>query len=309
MDTIELRGLAFYGYHGALPEERALGQRFVVDLHLGLDLAPAGQTDDLSLTADYGKVVETARCVIEGPPFALIEALAEALAERVLADFAMVQRVRVRVEKPSAPLKAAPSALAAVEIVRARRYKNDTTRDEPGQVMNVPTGSVLRAATLRALCQGGTPLVGGLTDPDIQIQPNGIDLTLDAVWRLEGRGVLGWSNDDRVPPGRRAVEPAADGWYMLEAGPYLIRLCEVVTLPNDMMAFGRPRSSLCRSAAAIHSAVWDAGYTGQSEALLVVYGIDGVRLQRGARLLQLVFIRLDGPTSSYNGAYQRENLA
>ena len=280
----------------------------------GFDLAPAGRADDLALTADYGKVAETVRRVVEGDPFSLVEALAEALAERVMAEYHAVQQIRVRIEKPSAPIVAAPSALAAIEITRRRSGSRalapsvssasdqflDRTVDEPG--------SVLSAATIRALCDGDPPLLTGLEDPDLQVQQNGVDLTLDTVWRLEGRSSLGWSNADRELAPRRLVESTPDGWYELDPGAYVIRLREVVTLPLDVMAIGRPRSSLCRCGASIHTAVWDAGYTGRSEALLVVYATDGLRLQRGARVLQLVFIRLDGATSSYDGMYQRENL-
>ena len=121
MDTIELRGLTFYGYHGAFAEERRLGQRFVVDLRLGLDLEAAGRTDDLARTVDYGTVAETARSIVEGPPFKLIEALAEAIASAILEGHPRVERIDVRVEKPSAPVAAAPSGLVAVEIRRHRR--------------------------------------------------------------------------------------------------------------------------------------------------------------------------------------------
>jgi dUTP pyrophosphatase len=89
----------------------------------------------------------------------------------------------------------------------------------------------------------------------------------------------------------------------------MIRFSEVVALPLDVMAFGRPRSSLLRCGAAIHTAVWDAGYHGRSEALLMVYAEAGVRLAQGARVLQLVFVRLEAPTHAYAGAYQGENLA
>ena len=125
MDTIELRGLTFYGYHGAIAEEQRLGQRFVVDLRLGLDLAPAGTADDLDRTVDYGTVAETARSIVEGPPFQLIEALAEALAGAILASHPLVEQIEVRVEKPSAPVSAAPSGLVAVEIRRTRPPAGD----------------------------------------------------------------------------------------------------------------------------------------------------------------------------------------
>lgn len=125
MDTIELRGLTFYGYHGAYVEEQTLGQRFVVDVRLGLDLAEAGRTDELSRTVDYGKVAETIKAIVEGPRFKLIEALAEALARAILDSHRMVDAVDVRVEKPSAPVSAAPSGLVAVEIRRTRNKTED----------------------------------------------------------------------------------------------------------------------------------------------------------------------------------------
>jgi dihydroneopterin aldolase len=125
VDTIELRGLTFYGYHGAYAEEQKLGQRFVVDVRLGLDLAEAGRTDDLSRTVDYGKVAEMVRGIVEGPRFKLIEALAEALAVAILAAHPLVERIDVRVEKPSAPVSAAPSGLVAVEIHRRRNSLED----------------------------------------------------------------------------------------------------------------------------------------------------------------------------------------
>ncbi len=90
-------------------------------------------------------------------------------------------------------------------------------------------------------------------------------------------------------------------------GRYVIRLVETVTLPRDVMAFGRPRSSLLRCGVAIHTAVWDAGYSGRSEALLVVYNPAGFRVRRGGRVLQLVFVGLDAPTRPYDGRFQGEN--
>ena len=65
-DRILLSGLRFMGSHGVLPEEAQRAQPFEVDLELWLDLAAAGQTDDLAATVDYGQLCEVARAVIEG---------------------------------------------------------------------------------------------------------------------------------------------------------------------------------------------------------------------------------------------------
>jgi len=311
LDTIELRGLTYYGYHGAFAEEQRLGQRFVVDIRLGVDLEEAGRLDDLNRTVDYGKVAETVRAIVEGRPFRLIEALAEALAVAILDAHALVAQVEVRVAKPSAPVAVAPSGLVAVEIQRVRRSGGQKASSErvSAEANNVaPAGSVLSAEGIRDLLDSDPPLLEPVGDRDEQVQPNGFDATLESVWQMKGVGTIGVSNAERAIPERVVVPATEDGWFELLPGTYVIRLREVVALPLDVMAFGRPRSSLLRCGAAIHTAVWDAGYHGRSEALLVVYAQSGVRLAVGARVLQLVFVRLESATHAYAGAYQGENL-
>jgi dUTP pyrophosphatase len=80
-------------------------------------------------------------------------------------------------------------------------------------------------------------------------------------------------------------------------------------MPSDIMALGRPRSSLLRCGVDIGTAVWDAGYSGRSQSLLTVHNPAGFRVQRNARVMQLVFFRLNTETPGYNGKYQRENIA
>ncbi|MGI8865203.1 MAG: dihydroneopterin aldolase, partial [Rubrobacteraceae bacterium] len=65
-DRILLEGMTFFGYHGALPAERELGQRFVLDIEMRLDLKPAGLSDDLSKTVDYGAVHDIVKEIVEG---------------------------------------------------------------------------------------------------------------------------------------------------------------------------------------------------------------------------------------------------
>ena len=79
-DRITLEGMVFYGYHGVNPEERELGQRFVVDLELEKDLSAAGLSDDLTQTVNYASAYKLAREVVEGQPCNLIETVAERLA-------------------------------------------------------------------------------------------------------------------------------------------------------------------------------------------------------------------------------------
>ncbi len=103
LDRVELRGLRGRGRHGVLAHETALGQTFVVDVTLHLDTREAARTDDLTATVDYGGVATEVVAVITGEPVALIETLAQRIADAALRP-ARVQAVEVSVHKPQAPI-------------------------------------------------------------------------------------------------------------------------------------------------------------------------------------------------------------
>lgn len=104
MDQITLKGMCFYGYHGALSEERRIGQKFLIDVTLSLDLSRAGETDELSDTVNYAEVFEIVRRLAEGEPFRLIEKLAGEVNRGLLAAFPEISSVTTTVHKPSAPV-------------------------------------------------------------------------------------------------------------------------------------------------------------------------------------------------------------
>jgi dihydroneopterin aldolase len=118
LDAVELRGITAVGFHGVFDHERRDGQPFVVDLVLHLDLRPAGVSDDLARTAHYGEVADLVHGIVKGEPFDLVEALAETIAQAVLAAFP-VQAVDVTVHKPKAPI-AVPFGDVAVTLRRSR---------------------------------------------------------------------------------------------------------------------------------------------------------------------------------------------
>jgi len=175
--------------------------------------------------------------------------------------------------------------------------------DEPGP-------GVLSREQLRFLTEERErPLVSDYIDLEAQLQPNGIDLTLREISRFSGAGTIGERTADRVLPELEALEFSEDGWIDLESGSYHIVYNEVVDIPSSLMALGRPRSSLGRSGVTIHTAVWDAGYRGRSTSLLAVLNPNGFRLQRNARVMQLVFVGLASATGSgYSGRYLNENM-
>jgi dihydroneopterin aldolase len=112
--------MVFHGFHGTLPAERELGQPFVVDVELRLDLRPAGLSDDLAKTVNYGEVYSLARQIVEGEPAGLTETVAERIANATLEEHPLVEVVRVKVRKPHVRLDDTVLEGAAVEILRRR---------------------------------------------------------------------------------------------------------------------------------------------------------------------------------------------
>lgn len=117
-DRVLLGGLEFYGYHGVLPEENRLGQRFLVDIEMGADLDAAGRTDDLTQTINYVAVLDDVRAIVEGPACKLIETVATRIADRILGAYA-TSSVRVRIRKPDVPIPA-KLEYVGIEIERSR---------------------------------------------------------------------------------------------------------------------------------------------------------------------------------------------
>jgi len=103
MDSIIARGLSFKACHGVLDQEKKIPQLFQVDLQLFLDLRAAGRQDDLRFTVDYDQVYQLVRDIVEGPSCNLIEAVAEKIAQTLLAKFPL-RAVEVTVYKPNAPI-------------------------------------------------------------------------------------------------------------------------------------------------------------------------------------------------------------
>ena len=118
-DRILLRGMVFIGRHGVSDEERSDAQEIEVDVALELDLSPGGTTDDLARTVNYSRVFDACRAIVESETFHLLEGIAEAIAGRILGDFATVDGVIVTVRKPGVPIDG-QLEYAGVEIERRR---------------------------------------------------------------------------------------------------------------------------------------------------------------------------------------------
>jgi dihydroneopterin aldolase len=118
-DTIFVNGLVLHAYHGVAEHEGRVGQTFVLDLKLELDLGKAVQTDKVADTASYDDIVATASRAFCAKPYKLVEAAAGAVADALLGKFAQAARVHVTVRKPHAPI-AATFQDVGVTLTRAR---------------------------------------------------------------------------------------------------------------------------------------------------------------------------------------------
>ncbi len=168
--------------------------------------------------------------------------------------------------------------------------------------------AVLSQQDTRRLIQQEPPLVEGYIDLEEQLQPNGIDLTLREVAMLQSSGRIAVKDSQRLISDLAPLAFDGLGFIDLMPGVYSITYNEIVHLPKNVMALATPRSSLLRCGVTVNTAVWDAGYSGRSQSLMVVYNPQGFRLQRNARIIQLIFLWLTGETEGYHGAYQGENI-
>ncbi len=168
--------------------------------------------------------------------------------------------------------------------------------------------AVLSRQDIQSLLNQDPPLVEGWLDLKAQLQINGFDLTLREVALPQSAGKIAVANSQRVLP--ELAPLVFDGMDSIELAPgiYIITYNEIMHLPKNIMALGRPRSSLLRCGVNVGTAVWDAGYSGRSQSLMVVYNPRGFRLQRNARVLQLIFLTLTQETEGYQGIYQGENV-
>jgi dihydroneopterin aldolase len=118
-DSVFVTGLLIHAHHGVMEHESKVGQKFILDLELSLDLGHAARSDKLADTVSYSSIVEITTRAFTARPYRLVEAAAGAVADAVLESFSRITSVRVTVHKPHAPV-AAIFADVGVVLVRSR---------------------------------------------------------------------------------------------------------------------------------------------------------------------------------------------
>ena len=169
---------------------------------------------------------------------------------------------------------------------------------------------VLSSQQIRTMIKGSQHLLSDYMVLEEQIQPNGIDLTLMSVASPTTLGRIGTDNSQRVLSDLEELEFDSSGYIHLTMGVYIARLNETVSLPSNLMAIAKPRSSLLRNGVTVNNAVWDAGYVGKSQVQIAVLNPKGFTVAKNARIVQMVFMTLDESTNSlYSGRYQGESVS
>ena len=152
-------------------------------------------------------------------------------------------------------------------------------------------------------------LVESFINLDTQLTPNGFDLTIAKVFEFDSAGFLDFSNSERILPQGLESSPVKKqpedkfGWWNLKQGAYKVRTNEIVNLPNNLAGCAFTRTSALRMGAFTQNGVWDAGFKGRGEFILVVQNPNGINIKQNARIVQLIFFRVE-ETEEYNGIYK-----
>lgn len=156
----------------------------------------------------------------------------------------------------------------------------------------------------------GRPLVENMVDPKVQVQPAGIDLSLQKIFRFASGAAVAFTHAQTHLPDYEEVVFDKEGWAFLTPGPYKLLVNEIVNVPGNLVGIAQPRSTMLRCGATVNTALWDPGYSGRSELLIVVHNPQGLTLAQNARVAQLCFYELGqtlGTEHGYQGRYQGEN--
>lgn len=103
-DIINIKQLVVFANHGVLKEENVLGQKFLVNAGLFIDVREAGLNDDLDKSVNYAVVCCEIRDFVQNNTFKLIETVAEKLARHLLIKFQQIEKISLEIIKPWAPI-------------------------------------------------------------------------------------------------------------------------------------------------------------------------------------------------------------
>jgi dUTP pyrophosphatase len=147
-------------------------------------------------------------------------------------------------------------------------------------------------------------IIHNMRDANVQKQQAGFDLTLEAVYEFLSGGAVDFDNKERKMADCKKLD-FKDGWLDLRKGAYKITLNERFKVPADAAGFCLTRTTLIRNGAYLITGLWDPGFEGKVEMLLVVENQFGIKLKEHARVGQIYFIRMESAAEKlYEGVYK-----
>ena len=105
MDRIRIKNLKIPARHGVYEFEKKKDGTFELDIELYLPLLKAGKSDRVEDTINYEDIISTATKAFTEKQYALVEAAAQSVCDRLLNDF-KIDKIKIRVRKPHAPIDA-----------------------------------------------------------------------------------------------------------------------------------------------------------------------------------------------------------
>lgn len=150
-------------------------------------------------------------------------------------------------------------------------------------------------------------IITNVLDAKLQEQSVGIDLTISKIETYMSSGIIDFDNSKRQKP-RMAEVSFIDGECDLNPGAYLVSFNEIVSVPLDKVGIALPRSTMLRCGATMETSIWDPGYVGKSQSMMIVYNPQGIRFCKNARIMQIMFMDVGQVANAYSGIYNGEGL-
>lgn len=168
--------------------------------------------------------------------------------------------------------------------------------------------SVLIKPEILGLIQNDN-MVSGYSNLADQLQPNGFDLQINNIYKYNDNGYIGHMKDKRIPD-YTPIDcfPGLGNMYFLIQGVYAFDIMEIIKLPLDVCAITIQRSSVMRCGCITNIGWWDSGYNGKGYSQLMVNNPYGFHVKKGAKIMQMIFLKNTRETEGYKGSYQGEGV-
>jgi len=152
--------------------------------------------------------------------------------------------------------------------------------------------------------------VKNLREPEKQIQPNGVDLSVEEIY-LPITKPLHEKINEKDYEALSPLDFGGEKVYLLPNTPLLFRTHEIIDLHTEygtVVGYVLPKSSWSRRGFIIHSALWDSGYKGRGTLLVVPSFGFPFEVDKKPYFCQIIIMEAQESSKKYEGNYQNEGL-